>query len=258
MVRITATIITHNEEDRIAETISSLACCDEVLVVDSGSTDRTGEIAGRHGARVIAHGWEGYANQKNFAASQAENDWILSIDSDERPSAELAAEIRRWKRGTGSREPIVALSMPRLASYEGRWIRHSGWYPDRKIRLYHRGHGRWQGDGVHERLVMDGHVASFTNDLLHFPYRCREDHLARIDCYTQIAAETARREGARSSHVKVAFATALAFLRSYVFKRGFLDGRQGWTIARLAARYVLLREMRILRSWNGASPSRLA
>src|SRR5262249_29446528 len=135
MPGITGTIITFNEESRIAEAIASLACCDEVVVVDSDSTDRTREIAEQAGARGIRRNWKGYSDQKNFAAEQAQHDWILSVDADERVSIELADEIVKWKKSGTAVPSAAAFSMPRLVFYLGRWIKHSGWYPDRKIRL---------------------------------------------------------------------------------------------------------------------------
>src|SRR5262245_21077778 len=155
MPGITAVIITLNEEDRIAEALATLACCDEVVVVDSGSTDRTREIASQRGARVITRAWEGYSPQKNFAADQATHDWILSVDADERLSIELADEIVQWKKSVTAGSP-VAWSMPRRAFYLGGWIRHSGWYPDRKTRLYDKRHCHWEGDFVHERVKVSG------------------------------------------------------------------------------------------------------
>src|SRR5215510_4094507 len=158
---ISATIITLNESDRIAETIRSLSCCDEVIVVDSGSTDGTREIAARMGARVFTRQWDGYSGQKNFAAEQASHDWILSIDADERLSGELAAEISEWKQKPPA---TAAMSMPRRAYYLGRWIGHSGWYPDRKVRLYDRRRARWKGEAVHESLQVDGAVGAPQHD----------------------------------------------------------------------------------------------
>ena len=153
MPSVTATIITFNEEDRIVECLASLACCDEVILVDSGSTDRTRELAKATGVRVLERSWEGYSEQKNFAAKQARHDCILSIDADERLSIELANEIVAWKRADpGAR----AVSMPRRVLYLGRWIRHSGWYPDRKVRLYDRRFCRWEGDFVHESMNVKG------------------------------------------------------------------------------------------------------
>ncbi len=243
MPGITATIITFNEEARIGETIASLSCCDEVLVLDAGSTDRTREIAGARGARVIEHPWEGYSKQKNFAALRSPNDWILSIDADERLTIELADEIVRWKRGS---HRAAACSVPRRAFYMGRWIHHSGWYPDRKIRLYDRRRCRWEGDFVHEQMKVDGPVAEFGGDLLHFPYRDWSDHAARIERYTELAARAAISSGGRSNVVKLLLAPPLTFLKGLLLHAGFLDGWRGLAIAYMAARYVFKREFRIV------------
>lgn len=242
-VSITGTIITHNEESHIAEAISSLSCCDEVLVVDSHSTDRTREIAERCGARVVTRDWDGYSRQKNFAAEKAHHDWILSLDADERVSAELASEIAQWKKapqGAGG-------SMPRRAFYLGAWIRHSGWYPDRKLRLYDRRRGRWRGDYVHETLDVDGAVTPFTGDLLHFPYHSWDDHQQRIERYTKLAADAARKSGKRGNILRLLAAPPLTFMKAYLLKAGFLDGWRGLLIAAAGARYVFQRELRILR-----------
>jgi glycosyltransferase involved in cell wall biosynthesis len=242
-VSITATIITLNEESHIAEAILSLSCCDEVLVVDSGSTDRTREIAERCGARVMVRAWDGYSRQKNFAAAEAHHDYILSIDADERLSAELAAEIAQWKRSADS----AGGSMPRRVFYLGAWIGHSGWYPDRKLRLYDRRRGRWSGDFVHEALNVDGTTTPFKGDLLHFPYRDWQDHIQRINRYTKLAADDARANGKRGSVVRLLLAPALTFLKAFVLRAGFLDGWRGALIAAAGARYVFQRELRILR-----------
>lgn len=280
MPGITATIITFNEEGRIAEAIASLSCCDEVVVVDSGSTDRTREIARARGARVIERAWEGYSKQKNFAADQARNDWILSIDADERVSVELADEIAQWKkqplplgearatasgltrrvRVTTSTNPETltrpsgvlsqgerACSMPRRVFYLGRWIRHSGWYPDRKVRLYDRRYCQWEGDFVHERLNVDGPIRELRGDLLHFPYRDWNDHAARIERYTELAARAARSNGRRGNVLKLVLAPPLTFIKGFFLHAGFLDGWRGLAIAYMGALYVFKREFRILR-----------
>ncbi|MCL5742555.1 MAG: glycosyltransferase family 2 protein, partial [Acidobacteria bacterium] len=146
-MNISATIITSNEERKIARAIESLRCCDEIVVVDSGSVDRTVEIAEKLGARVIEAPWGGYAKQKNLAADKASHDWILSLDADEALSEALEGEI--W--GLKKRGPECdAYTVPRMAQYLGRWILHSGWHPDRKVRLYDRRKARWVGEFVHE------------------------------------------------------------------------------------------------------------
>ena len=242
-VSITATIITRDEETHIAGAIASLSCCDEVLVVDSGSTDKTRQVAESCGARVIVRKWDGYSNQKNFAANQAAHDWILSLDADERLSVELANEINQWKRSpTG-----IAASTPRRASYFGAWIRHSGWYPDRKIRLYNRRHARWVGDFVHEALEAQGPIVPLSGDILHFPYHDWKDHLRRIDRYTHLAADAARASGRKGSVLRLIFGAPLFFLQTLCLRAGFLDGWRGLVIAAAGARYVFLKELRILR-----------
>ena len=252
MPGITATIITFNEETRISEAIASLSVCDEVIVVDSGSTDRTRDIARSLGARVFEQEWRGYSIQKNFAAEQANNDWILSIDADERISVELAAEIARWKFHGNSHPDrmqgaVRAWSMPRCAYYLGRWIRHSGWYPDRKVRLYDRRHCHFEGEFVHESVRVQGDSARFQGDLLHFPYRNWNDHSKRIDRYTDLAAQAARSKGLHGSVLKLVLGPPTAFIKAFLLRGGFLDGWRGLAIAYMGARYVFQREFRILR-----------
>ncbi len=158
--------------------IESLRCCDEIVVVDSGSNDRTVELAANLGARVIENPWHGYASQKNFASEQAANDWILSIDADESLSEALEGEIWQIKKN-GPR--YDAYTVPRLAQYLGRWILHSGWYPDRKVRLFNRTRGRWTGDYVHESVQVDGRIGHLKSNLLHFTCSSLSEHLKSMD-----------------------------------------------------------------------------
>ncbi len=243
---VTGVVITFNEEDRIAAALASLSCCDEVIVVDSESTDRTREVAEALGARVIIRAWQGYSNQKNFAAAQAKHDWILSIDADERLTIELADEIAKWKKeGTPS---IAAASFPRRAYYLGAWIRRSGWRPDTKIRLYDRRRAHWRENEVlHESLNVEGRIAEFKGNLLHFPYRSWADHCATVEHYTSLASQAARKSGRRGSVVKLFVAPPATFLKAFLLQGGFIDGWRGLAIAYMGARYVFLREFRILR-----------
>jgi glycosyltransferase involved in cell wall biosynthesis len=252
-VKISAVIITLNEERNLPRALESLSSvADEIAVVDSGSTDRTREIAEAAGARFIAHPWEGYAAQKNFAAAQAQYDWVLSLDADEALSPELAAELERLKQ-TGPGD-AAGFTMPRLARFHGRWIRHSGWYPDPKLRLYDRRRGRWVGRYVHERVVVDGPVRPLAGDLLHYPGDLREEQLRSVDRYTTLAARQAFEEGERLALLKLALYPGWKFVESYIVRLGFLDGGAGYLIARMAGHYVCQKYEKLWRlARNGGS-----
>ena len=234
-VKITATLITLNEEENLPRALSSLGCCDDIVVVDSGSDDRTVEIAREYGARVIERPFSGYAEQKNFAAGVARHDWILSLDADEALSDKLEAEVRALKR-SGPRAD--AYQAPRLAEYLGKWIRYSGWYPDPKVRLYNRKKARWVGEYVHEAVEVDGRLEILKGDLLHFTCRSFSEHLATIDRYTTLAAKEIIAGGKRVGVGHLVVSPLWTFLRTYIIKRGFLDGMEGWIIAQMAAFYV--------------------
>jgi glycosyltransferase involved in cell wall biosynthesis len=237
-MEISATIVTLNEERNIARAIESLTCADEVLVVDSGSTDETREIAKRMGARVVEEPWRGYAGQKNYAAGCAAYDWILSIDADESLTADLAAEILALKNN-GIR--FDGYSFPRLALYLGRWIRHSGWYPDRKLRLYDRRKAEFAGDFVHESVRVNGSTGELHGDLLHFTCNSLSEHLRTLDRYTSLAAKEVAARGKPVALTKLALDPAWTFVRTYILQRGFLDGPQGLAIAWMAALYRFLK-----------------
>lgn len=234
-MNISGAIVTLNEEANIARAVRSLRFCDEVVVVDCGSTDRTCRIAASLGARVIANEWLGYAGQKNFCARAAANDWILSIDADEEISAELAHEIEAVRR---KETPHAGFDFPRLSRYRGVWIRHSGWYPDRKVRLYRRAAARWVGDYVHESVQVEGSVGKLRGDLLHYTCNSAAEHLQTIERYTDLAARELCDRGARTPRRRLFAAPPAAFLRSFLWKLGFLDGAAGFAIARMAALYA--------------------
>jgi len=237
-MKITATIITLNEERHIVRAIESLRCCDEIVVIDSGSADRTTELAEKLGARVVESPWRGYAGQKNWAAEQATYDWILSLDADEALSEALEGEIWNLKKNGPKYD---AYTMPRLAQYLGRWILHGGWYPDRKIRLYNRQKATWAGGFVHESVQVRGRLGHLESNLLHFTCDSLSEHLKTMDRYTTLAAEelVSRKMPIGWSHL--IFDPAWTFFKTYFLKSGFLDGIEGLTIAYMAALYTFLK-----------------
>ncbi len=237
-MKITATIITLNEERNIARAIESLRCCDQIVVLDSGSVDRTAELAAKLGARVVEHTWHGYANQKNCAAEQAEHDWILSLDADEALSEALEGEIWNLKKHGPAYD---AYTMPRMAQYMGRWILHGGWYPDRKVRLYNRTKAQWVGEFVHESVKVDGRVGHLESNLLHFTCESLSEHLRTLDRYTTLAAEELVSRKTKIGLYNLIVDPAWTFVRSYFLQRGFLDGLEGLTIAHMAAIYTFLK-----------------
>ncbi|MDX2153236.1 MAG: glycosyltransferase family 2 protein [Bryobacteraceae bacterium] len=237
-MKISATIITFNEERNIARAIESLRCCDEIVVIDSGSTDRTIEIAEKLGARVVEIPWKGFAEQKNAASREAAHDWILSLDADESLSESLEAEIWQLKK---SEPRYDGYTVPRLAQYLGRWILHSGWYPDRKVRLFDRRKAKWVGDYVHESVKVDGRVGHLESNLLHFTCGSLSEHLKTMDRYTTLAAEQLVATKAPIGWRHLLFDPPWTFFQSFVLRRGFLDGPEGLAIAYMAALYNFLK-----------------
>jgi glycosyltransferase involved in cell wall biosynthesis len=237
-MKITATIITCDEERNIARAVESLRCVDEILVVDSGSVDRTVELARNLGARVIEANWRGFSAQKNWAAEQATNDWILSLDADEALSEALEGEIWNLKK-TGPRHD--AYTMPRLARYLGRWILHSGWYPDRKVRLYHRQKASFTESLVHESVEVRGKVGRLENNILHFTCESLSEHVKTMDRYTTLAAQELAARQVKIPLSKLVADPAWNFVKTYFIQRGFLDGPEGLIIAHMAAFYTFLK-----------------
>jgi glycosyltransferase involved in cell wall biosynthesis len=235
MPPISATIITHNESANISRAIRSLDCADEILVVDSGSTDDTVKIASALGARTIAHSWEGFAAQKAFAVAQAAHDWILSLDADEELNEEARSAIRKWKESSPT---VGAYRFARRARYLGRWILHSGWYPDWKIRLFNRNQAHWAGNYVHESVVANGTVETMPGEILHFTCDSLDDHRKRIEVYTDLAAREMFERGDSAGMASRWLAPVWVFVNAYFFRLGVLDGVPGLLIAWMAGRYV--------------------
>jgi glycosyltransferase involved in cell wall biosynthesis len=227
VTRLSAIIITKNEEANIGACLDGLAFCDERIVVDSGSTDRTVAIATERGARVTAHDWPGFGAQKNFALSLAQGDWVLSIDADERVSAALAREIAHAIAGADA----DGYEIPRLSSFVGREMRHSGWFPDHVLRLFRRGKARFSDDLVHERVICDGPVARLTEQLAHDSVTRLEDAISRIDRYSTAGAAMLVASGRRVSFASGISHGLWSFFRAYVLRLGFLDGHAGFLLA---------------------------
>ncbi|MBI1748927.1 MAG: glycosyltransferase family 2 protein [Acidobacteria bacterium] len=240
-MKISACYITLNEEENLRRSLRSCAdLVDEIVVVDCGSVDATAQVAAQFGARWQHQDWLGYVDQKNLALSLASNEWILSLDADEELSPKLRAELQSIKR-RGAAEAVVGFSMPRCVLYEGRWIRHGDWYPDRLVRLFRRARSRFVGGKVHERLELSGKVRPFSGELYHYSFRNADDHWARCQKYAKLWAETQCAVGKRVAFTTPYTRAAIRWLRGYIWRRGFLDGRQGRRIARFCAREVYLK-----------------
>jgi len=237
-VKLTVTVITRDEARHIEAALQSVAWADEVIVVDSGSTDGTVSIARRTAARVEVREWPGYGAQKNYAAEIASNDWILSLDADERVSPELAAEIQETLRGEPAHR---GYRVPRVTWYLGRWIRSTDWYPDYQLRLYDRREARWNTRRVHESVQANRPPGVLRHELQHYAYRDISHHLATIDRYTTLAAEQWLAEGRRTGGIGMFFHPRFAFLRNYILRGGFRDGAAGLLVSRMNAYYVFLK-----------------
>ena len=231
MPRLSAVIITKNEAANIAACLDSVAFADELIVVDSGSADDTVAIAKSKGARVEFYEFKGFGRQMNYALSLATGDWIFSIDADERVSSALAAELQQaMKKGDAD-----IYEMPRLSTFCGRVMRHSGWYPDYVKRLWRRGRARWREDLVHALLICDGTVARLTHPLNHDAIERIEQSLRRMDQYSTLGAEMLVARGQRVWFFSGVTHGIWTFLRSYILRAGFLDGHEGFLLAVLSA-----------------------
>ena len=241
---LTLAVIAKNEADRIADCLRSVPCADELLVLDSGSTDATVSIARDCGARVLETDWPGFVAQKNRALESARGDVVLSLDADERLSPEALQEVERV---LASRDEAHGWSFPRCSTWLGRPIRHGRWYPDRKVRLVCRGQGHWAGRDPHDRLVVAGVVRRLAGDILHDPYRDFSEHLGTIDRYARLSAESLHAEGRRGHVWDVVARPPLHFVDAYLLRRGFLDGLPGLALAGLGAAHVGLKWSRLRR-----------
>jgi glycosyltransferase involved in cell wall biosynthesis len=253
VVKLSFCLITRNEEHNLPRCLQScLGLAEEILVVDSGSTDGTELVAREFGARFERQPWLGYVGQKNKALSLATHEWVFSLDADEELSPELQAEVRLLK---GAERPaeLSGYSMPRCVFYEGRWIRHGDWYPDRLVRLFRRSRAQFAGGKVHERLDLAGRVVPLRGELRHYSFRDAADHWERCQAYAQLWAETQHEAGKTAGPLAPSVRGAFRWLRGYLLRLGFLDGRHGWQIACLNAREVALK-YRLLRRLGRVDP----
>jgi glycosyltransferase involved in cell wall biosynthesis len=245
---LSVVVIAKNEERNIGRCLASVRdVADDILVVDSGSTDRTIEIARSHGARVVHHDFEGHIQQKNWAMTQARHPHVLSLDADEALSPELARSVAAARAGWA----FDGWWMNRLTNYCGHWVRHCGWYPDPKLRLWDARLGEWRGTNPHDHFEMldpaapTGHLAG---DLLHYSYYTVEEHYRQMRYFADIAAKALRAEGRHAAPWRPPVAAAARFIRNYMLRMGFLDGATGLTVCRIDAwgaylKYARLREL---------------
>jgi glycosyltransferase involved in cell wall biosynthesis len=248
--RLSAIIIALNEAANIAGCLDALAFCDERIVVDGGSSDETVRIAQGAGARVLAHPFEGFGAQKGFALSQATGDWVLSIDADERVPAALAQEIKAAME-SGSAD---GYELPRRSSFCGRLMDHSGWAPDYVLRLFRRNKAHFTSHLVHERVVCTGTTARLRAPLMHDPVQRLEDALSRMDRYSSAGAKQLVATGKRVSFMSGIFHGLWAFIRTYILRRGFLDGREGFLLAVANAEGTYYRYMKAWLKARDRSP----
>lgn len=252
-MKITATIITFNEESNIQAACESVGWADEIVVVDSESTDATRDLAASSGAKVITNPWPGFAQQKQFAVDSATHDWIFSLDADERVSPELNDSIKALRQ-TPDANLADGYFVSRRSQYQGRWIRGGGWYPDWQLRLFRKNHGHWKPRHIHESVQIDSSARTekLSGDLLHYTVRDAAYHHKMIgERYAPLAARQMFEDGERTSTLGVAAAGPLAFLRSLVLKGGFRDGFAGFSIASFAAHHAFLKHLML---WEMQQP----
>lgn len=234
---LSAVVITKNEEKQIARCLASLSFCDEIILVDSGSTDQTCLIAEKMNAKVVSRSWSGYAAQKNYGNSLAKGKWILSVDADEEISPQLRLEIL----GALKQESFQAYSVPRRTIHSGQWIKYGGWYPNRLVRLFEKEKARWVDEEVHEFLKVDGVTGQLNSDIYHYSFDSLTDQADRNNHYSSLGAQALHRKGIRFSLAKLLLKPSLKFLETFALKRGFLDGFRGYFISVMAAHSVFLK-----------------
>ncbi len=254
-MQLSAVVITKNEERNIARCLESLKIADEIIVVDSQSTDRTVEIAEKFGARVFANTWQGFGKAKQEGVSHASGKWILSLDADEELTPRLAEEIMDV---IGKDDNYAGYRLKRKTMFLGRWIYHCGWYPDYVLRLFQKAKGNFNNSIVHENVKLEGRVRNLEGELLHYSYVNLEQYLKKSNCYTTLGAEEAFRQKKKATLFDIIIRPMVAFIKYYISKRGFRDGLEGFILSALSAiavmvKYAKLRNMNKTggRNWDG-------
>ena len=248
-MKLSVVIIAENEEDRIEDALKSCAgIADEIVVVDGYSMDRTVEIAQKYGAKIYKNPFIDFGSQKNFALDKAGNQWVLNLDADERISEMLEKELGQLKQKPDNEIDADGFLIKRKTFYLGRWIKHSGWYPDRKLRLFRKAKSRWQGR-IHEGLILEGKTKKIEGDILHFTYRNITDHINRLNRYSHMQAEDIARKKKKLLYLRALLLPPITFIRFYLWKLGILDGLPGLIIALVsswatAMKYLKAIEMR--------------
>jgi len=246
-IQLSVVIITFNEEKNIAKCLDSVKnIADDIVVVDSFSTDKTKEICAAKNVRFVEHKFDGHIEQKNFAITQAKNQYVLSLDADEALTDGLQQEILRIKNNWQA----DGYSFNRLTNFCGTWIKHCGWYPDKKLRLWDTTKGRWGGDNPHDKVIMvKGAITQHINlDILHYSFYTIEQHLKQIDYFTDISSKAAFEKGKTSNGLTIFYKSTFKFFRDYILKLGFLDGYHGYVVCKNSAhakrlKYTKLRDL---------------
>ncbi len=243
MSKLSVTIITYNEEENIKDCLESVKWSDEIVIVDSFSTDKTVEIAREFTPKVFQNKWTNFSEQKNLALEKASNEWVLSVDADERATPKLKEEILTI---LNSEFPSFnGYYVPRRNHYLGRWIRHCGWYPDYKLRLFRKEKGRFNERTVHESVVLEGRKGYLKSYLNHYSYKNLSDHLGRIDKFSTLAAEQMFRDGKRARFFDLLFRPLNRFIKMYLIKRGYLDGIYGLIVSVMGSFYVFTKYLKL-------------
>ncbi len=249
-MKISGVVITYNEEENIEECLQSMhEVVDELIVVDSFSTDQTRGLAEKFNVKFIEHTFEGHIEQKNYAIDQASNDWVLSLDADERLSENLQSVIKLLRKDGAKAD---GYRFNRLNNYCGQWIKHGGWYPDSKIRLWNRKKGKWGGVNPHDTVVMNegATTKAVKADILHYTYRKMEDHITQMNKFSTIAALEDHKKGKKANVIiHLIFYPILNFLKNYIIRLGFLDGYAGFVVCKNGAYYRFLKYAK-LRNLN--------